>query len=103
MSEEEALKLVTLNPAKQLRIDDRVGSIEVGKDADIAIFSAHPLSIYAVPEQVFIDGLLYFDRQVDIERRKALEEEKKALLDKQRRSGRNRVTTDADTDEESVR
>ena len=103
MSEEEALKLVTLNPAKQLRIDHRVGSIEVGKDADIAIFSAHPLSIYAVPEQVFIDGLLYFDRQVDIERRKALEEEKKALLEKQGRSGRNRVTTDADTDEEGVR
>jgi len=52
---------------------------------------------------VFIDGLLYFDRQVDIERRKALEEEKKALLEKQQRSGRNRVTTDADTDEEGVR
>ena len=103
MSEEEALKLVTLNPARQLRIDDRVGSIEVGKDADIAIFSAHPLSIYAVPEQVFIDGLLYFDRQVDIERRKALQEEKKALLDKQSRRGRNRVTTDADTNEEGVR
>lgn len=103
MSEEEALKLVTLNPAKQLRIDDRVGSIEVGKDADIAIFNAHPLSIYAVPEQVYIDGLLYFDRQVDIERRKALQEEKEALLQKQRRPSRSRVTTDADQDEEGAR
>ncbi len=103
LSEEEALKLVTINPARQLRIDDRVGSLEVGKDADIAIFSDHPLSNYAVPEQVFIDGLLYFDRQHDIDRRQALEEEKQALMDKERRSGRNRVTTDADLDEEGVR
>ncbi|GBD31644.1 D-hydantoinase [bacterium HR33] len=95
LSETEALKLVTLNPAKQLGIDDRVGSIEVGKDADLVIYSGHPLSVYAVVEKTLIDGQVYFDRQVDLERRKALEEEKKALLEKERSSGeRPRVTTD---------
>ncbi len=94
LSEDEALKLVTLNPAIQLRIDDRVGSIEVGKDADLAIFSAHPLSNYAVVEQTFIDGQLYFDRQHDLELRDALRQEKEALLEKQKRGRRERITTD---------
>ncbi len=100
LSEEEALRLVTLNPAIQLGIDDRVGSLEVGKDADIAIFSDHPLSIYAIPEMTLIDGQVYFDRQVDIDRREALENEKEALLEKQQQGGRNRervVTDIADT------
>ncbi len=82
MSDAEALKLVTLNPAKQLGIDDRVGSIEVGKDADLVIFDRHPLSIYAVVQKTFIDGGLYFDRGQDVIRRGALEDEKKALLEK---------------------
>lgn len=79
LTEEEALKLVTLNPAIQLGIDSRVGSIEVGKDADLAIWNGHPLSVYARVEQTFVDGELLFDRQADIARRSALEAERKTL------------------------
>jgi imidazolonepropionase-like amidohydrolase len=61
LSEEEALNFVTINPAKQLRIDDRVGSLETGKDADFVIWSDHPLSTYAHAEQTWIDGQKYFD------------------------------------------
>lgn len=79
LTEEEALKLVTLNPAMQLGIDNRVGSIDVGKDADLAIWNAHPLSVYARVEQTFVDGELLFDRQADIARRSQLEAERKTL------------------------
>ena len=65
LSDEEALALITLNPAKQLGIDDRVGSIEEGKDGDIAIFEGHPLSVYAIPVMTFVDGVKYFDRETD--------------------------------------
>lgn len=65
LSDDEALALVTINPAKQLGIADRAGSIEVGKDADLAIFSAHPLSIYAIPQQTIVDGLVRFDIDAD--------------------------------------
>lgn len=61
LSDEEALKLITINPAKQLGIDDRVGSLEKGKDGDVAIFSAHPLSVYTIPEMTIIEGEVYFD------------------------------------------
>ena len=61
LSEEEALKFVTLNPAIQLRVDERVGSLEKGKDADFVIWSDHPLSTYAHAEQTWIDGIKYFD------------------------------------------
>jgi len=65
MSEMDALKMVTLNPAKQLRIDDRVGSIEVGKDADLVLYDGNPLAIHSVVQKTFVDGDLYFDIQVD--------------------------------------
>jgi len=65
LTDDEALALITINPAKQLGIDDRVGSIEVGKDADLAVFSDHPLSIYAVTDLTFVDGVRYFDREND--------------------------------------
>ena len=65
LSDNEALALITINPARQLGIEDRVGSIEVGKDADLAIFSAHPLSIYAVPQKTIIDGEVRFDIDLD--------------------------------------
>ena len=83
LSHDEALKLVTINPAIQLHIADRVGSIEPGKDADLAIYNKDPLSVYAVPQKVLIDGQVYFDRQQDLARRAALEKEKKALLEKE--------------------
>jgi imidazolonepropionase-like amidohydrolase len=79
LTEEEALALVTINPAKQLRIDDRVGSIEVGKDADLVLYDAHPLSTYAVPQQTYLDGKLYFDRELDRERRARIEALKQKL------------------------
>jgi imidazolonepropionase-like amidohydrolase len=62
LSEDEALALVTINPAKQLKIDARVGSLEVGKDADVVIWNKHPLSTYAIVDRVYIDGQQYYDR-----------------------------------------
>jgi hypothetical protein len=61
MPREEAIKLVTINPAKQLRIDARTGSIEPGKDADLAVWSADPLSVYARCMQTWVDGVRRFD------------------------------------------
>ena len=78
-SEEDALKMITLNPAIQLGIGDRVGSIEVGKDADLVIFDGHPLSAYAVVDQTIIDGRLYFDRAGDLQRREAISAERRQL------------------------
>jgi imidazolonepropionase-like amidohydrolase len=63
-TEEEALKMITLNAAWIVGVDDRVGSIDVGKDADLVIWDGYPLSSYGVPEKVFIDGDLYFDRSL---------------------------------------
>jgi imidazolonepropionase-like amidohydrolase len=61
-TEEEALKMITLNAAWIVGVDDRVGSIDVGKDADLVIWDGYPLSSYGVPDKVFIDGEVYFDR-----------------------------------------
>lgn len=65
LSRDEALALITINPAKQLGIDKRVGSLEVGKDGDVAIFREHPLSIYTVPVMTLVDGIVRFDREND--------------------------------------
>lgn len=65
VSEEEALKFVTLNPAKLLHLDDKMGSIKVGKDACIVLWSDNPLSIYATVEKTIIDGAVYYDRASD--------------------------------------
>jgi urease alpha subunit len=61
LTDDQAIALITINPAKQLGIDDKVGSLEVGKQADMVIFDNHPLSVYAVPMMTFIDGVKYFD------------------------------------------
>jgi imidazolonepropionase-like amidohydrolase len=82
MSEEDALKMVTLNPAKMLHIDDRVGSIKVGKDADLVLWSNHPLSIYAKAEKTIVDGAVYFDREKDAEMRVKVSEERNRLIQK---------------------
>jgi len=79
LTDDEALAMVTINPAKQLRIDNKVGSLEVGKDADIVIWTAHPLSSFAVADRVYIDGQLYHDREADARRITELEKEKAAL------------------------
>src|SRR5262250_848358 len=88
LSHDEALKLVTINPAIQLGIDKRVGSIEIGKDADLVIYNHDPLSAYAVVQKTLIDGRVLFDRQQDIAGRPALEKEKKALLEKEKKAAK---------------
>ena len=64
VSEDDALKMITINPAWIIGVDDRVGSIDVGKDADLVIWDGYPLSSYGVPNRVFIDGDTYFDRSL---------------------------------------
>jgi imidazolonepropionase-like amidohydrolase len=86
LSHDEALKMVTINPAIQLGIDKRVGSIDTGKDADLVIYNHDPLSAYAVVQKTLIDGHIYFDRQRDIADRPAREKEKKELLEKEKKS-----------------
>jgi imidazolonepropionase-like amidohydrolase len=76
LSEIEALKTITINPAKICGIDKRVGTIEVGKDADLAIFNRHPLDPYTVCYMTLVDGSIYFDRDKYLEERKAKEEAK---------------------------
>ncbi len=80
ISEEDAWKLVTLNPAKLLHIDDRVGSIKVGKDADVVLWSDNPLSIYAKAEKTIIEGVTYFDINHDKMMRTKIKEEKSKLI-----------------------
>jgi imidazolonepropionase-like amidohydrolase len=84
LSEDEALSMITINPAKQLMIDKLVGSIETGKQADLVIYDKHPLSTYAKVQKVLIDGEVYFDRDKDLAARPELEAEKKALVEKQK-------------------
>src|ERR1700720_1352237 len=86
LSHEEALKMVTINPATQLGIDKRVGSIDVGKDADLVIYNHDPLSAYAVVQKTLIDGRVYFDRTRDIAERADREKEKKALTEKEKKA-----------------
>jgi len=76
----EALKFVTLNAAKQLRLESRMGSLEPGKDADFAIWSGSPLSPCSVCEQTWVDGRRYFDRAADLASRAALAREREALV-----------------------
>jgi imidazolonepropionase-like amidohydrolase len=82
MSREDALRMVTLNPAKQLGIDEHQGSIDVGKDADLAMYDGDPLSMFSKVVQTYIDGKLYFDLDLDRERHAAIEKEKAALLER---------------------
>jgi len=86
LTDEEALRFITLNPAKQIKMDHRIGSIDVGKDGDIAVFNAHPFSIYARVEMTLIEGEVYFDRKEDLKRRELIAKEKKELIEKERRT-----------------
>ena len=80
VSEEDARKFVTLNPAKLLHLDKRVGSLKVGKDADVVLWSDHPLSIYAKAEKTIIEGVTYFDLARDKQMREAIKKEKSELI-----------------------
>ena len=113
MSEEEALKLVTINPATMLHVDKRVGSIKVGKDADLVLWSADPLSIYAVAEKTYVDGIPYWDIDKDAANQKAIKTDEARLIQKmiaaknkgavtQRPAGRRPRNNEADEDDEFV-
>jgi imidazolonepropionase-like amidohydrolase len=80
MSELEAWKTVTLNPAKLLHLDDRVGSVEEGKDADLVLWSDHPLSVYAKAEKTLIEGAVYFDLEKDKAIRQSVQQERNQLI-----------------------
>ncbi len=90
LSPEEALDLVTINPAKMLHVNDRVGSLKVGKDADVVLWSDSPLSIYAKSLYTIVDGTVYFDRQKDEQMQKEIDAERARLVKKmngEKRSG----------------
>jgi len=82
MSEEEALKLVTINPATMLHVENRVGSIKVGKDADLVLWSTDPLSIYAVAEKTYVDGIPYWDIDKDAANQKAMKADEERIIQK---------------------
>ena len=82
ISQEEAWKTVTLNPAKMLHIDQYVGSLRKNKDADIVIWSDNPLSMYAIVEQTYVDGRCYFSLDKDEKHREYISKEKNRLLNK---------------------
>lgn len=90
LSQEEALDLVTINPAKMLHVADRVGSLKVGKDADVVLWSDNPLSIYAKSLYTIVDGTIYFDREKDQQLEKDIDAERMRLVKKlngEKRSG----------------
>lgn len=82
MDEEQALRLVTLNAAIQFGLEDRIGSIDEGKDADVVIWEGHPLSMFGKAVRTYVDGKLYFDIDMDRERQAAVQAEKDALVEK---------------------
>ncbi|MDT8346448.1 MAG: amidohydrolase family protein, partial [Flavobacteriaceae bacterium] len=81
VSEHDAWKMVTINPAKMLHIDKRVGSIKKGKDADVVLWSSNPLSVYALAEMTFIEGAIYFDKKRDEQLRRELAAERSKLIE----------------------
>jgi imidazolonepropionase-like amidohydrolase len=90
MSEDDAWKMVTINPATMLHVSDRTGSIKTGKDADLVLWSDNPLSIYAKPEKTIVDGTIYFDMDRDQQLRKQISAERNRLVQKllgEKRSG----------------
>jgi len=87
LSENEALRLITINPAIQLGVDDIVGSLEVGKHGDIAIFHEHPLSVYTRCEMTIIEGDIYFDRALYLKEREEMEKKEKETAKKKKGGG----------------
>lgn len=82
LSEEEAWKTITLNPAKMLHLDNRLGSMKEGKDGDVVVWNANPLSVYARPEKTIIDGTIYFDSERDEVLRQEAEQERQRIVQK---------------------
>ena len=82
MNQEEAWKMVTLNPAKMLKLDNQTGSLKPGKDADVVLWSANPLSVYAIAERTYVDGVPYFTLENDQEARETLQRERNRIIQK---------------------
>ena len=82
LTEEEAFKMVTLNPAKALHVDDKVGSIKVGKDADLVLWSDNPLSVYASVLRTYVDGICYYNQDTDLALRTEIQKEKARIARK---------------------
>ncbi|APG59085.1 amidohydrolase family protein [Christiangramia salexigens] len=93
MSEEEAWKMVTLNPAKLLHVDDLVGSVKAGKQADLVLWNDHPLSIYAKPEKTMVEGVVYFDIERDQKLRKEIQQQRNELIGQMLKEKNNGVKT----------
>jgi imidazolonepropionase-like amidohydrolase len=82
MSQEDAWKMVTINPARLLHVDDRTGSIKAGKDADLVLWNDNPLSIYASADKTWVDGAVYFDREQDVRLQDELQRERARIIQK---------------------
>ncbi|MDQ3278763.1 MAG: amidohydrolase family protein, partial [Bacteroidota bacterium] len=82
MSEVDALKMVTINPAKMLHVEDKVGSLKVGKDADVVVWSDNPLSIYAKSLYTIVDGTIYFDREKDEQKERSVAADRTRIVKK---------------------
>ena len=93
LSEENVWKMVTLNPAKLLHLDDRMGSIKVGKDADVVLWTDHPLSVYAQVEKTIVDGIVYFDVEKDKASRAMIQYERARLIQKMKKAKKSGALT----------
>ena len=93
MSEEDALKMVTLNPAKILHLDSQMGSVKAGKSADVVLWTDHPLSIYAKPEKTIIDGKVYFDIEIDKQNNKEIEADRARIIQKMKNAKKSGMST----------
>jgi imidazolonepropionase-like amidohydrolase len=80
ISDTDALKLVTLNPAKILHLDDRMGSIKAGKDADMVLWTDYPLSVYARANKTMVDGTIYFDEEQDARMKEQIDSERNRII-----------------------
>ncbi|MCM8568345.1 amidohydrolase family protein [Gramella jeungdoensis] len=103
MSEEDAWKMVTINPAKLLHVDNLVGSIKTGKQADLVLWNDHPLSIYAKPEKTMVEGVFYFDIDRDQKMREEIKKERNELIGQMLKAKNNGVKTQPVTKKEKQR
>ena len=93
IDEQDALKMVTLNPAKLLHLDDQMGSIKVGKSADVVLWTDHPLSIYAKADKTIVDGKVYFDLEKDAQINEEIRIERARLIQKMKDAKKNGAPT----------
>ncbi len=93
LTEMQAWKLCTLNPAKMLHVDDKIGSIKVGKDADVVLWNANPLSVYAKPEYTFVDGVCFFSLQSDLQKRDFIRTERLRIINEMIQAVKNGAQT----------